>query len=154
MTERSLARSTGVLPSIFNSDPIQALRQELNDVLGRFGPDTGWFNGDKLPAMDLSETDGGFEIKLDAPGFKPEEIHVEVRGDLVQIHGEHKGELKEDKGKTYHRIERRSGSFSRSLTLPCHVNEHKITADYKEGVLTVHLPKVEGAKTHKIKVQG
>jgi HSP20 family protein len=72
----------------------------------------------------------------------------------VQIHGEHKEETKEEKGKTYHRTERRSGSFSRSLTLPCRVNEHKVTADYKEGVLTIHLPKVEGAKTHKIKVQG
>lgn len=154
MNQKALARPTGVLPSIFGSDPLQTLRNEMNDVLGRFSSENNWFGGDKVPAMDLSETDSAFEVKLDAPGFKSEEIGVEVRGDLVQIHGERKEEMKEDKGKTYHRIERRSGSFSRSLTLPCRINEQKVVADYKEGVLTVHLPKVEGAKTHKIKVQG
>jgi HSP20 family protein len=107
-----------------------------------------------LPSLDLAETDSAFEIKVDVPGFKSEEIGVEVRGDLVQIRGEHKTETKEEKDKTYHRIERRSGSFSRTLTLPCRVNEQKVVADYKEGVLTIHLPKVEGARTHKIKVQG
>ena len=154
MNQKALARPAGVLPSIFGSDPLQALRNEMNDVLGRFSFDNSWLGGEKLPAMDLSETDSGFEVKLDAPGFKSEEINVEVRGDLVQIHGEHKEETKEEKGKTYHRIERRSGSFSRSLTLPCRINEQKVVADYKEGVLTVQLPKVEGARTHKIKVQG
>lgn len=153
MNQKALSRTGGVWPSIFGSDPMQALRQEMNDVLGRFSSDNSWFGGDKLPAMDLSETDAAFEIKLDAPGFKAEEIDVEVRGNFIQVHGEHKEEKKEDKGKTYHRIERRCGSFNRSLTLPCRVNEQKVAAEYKEGVLTVHLPKVEGAKTHQIKVQ-
>lgn len=153
-TQKSLTGPSGVLPSLFGSDPIQSLRHEMNDVLSRFTSDNGWFGGERIPALDLAETDSAFEIKLDAPGFKPEEINVEVRGDLLQIHGEHKEETKEDKGKTYHRIERRSGSFSRTLTLPCRVNEQKVNADYKDGVLVINLPKVEGAKTHKIKVQG
>ncbi|MGE3316017.1 MAG: Hsp20/alpha crystallin family protein [Planctomycetaceae bacterium] len=154
MTDQPASRSTGLLPSLFGSDPMLSLRNDMNDVLSRFSSERGWFGGDRIPAIDLSETDNAFEMKLDAPGFKPDDISIEVRGDLVQIHGEHKEEKKEDKGKTYRRIERRSGSFSRTMTLPCRVNESKVVADFKDGVLTVQLPKVEGARSHKIKVQG
>ncbi|HSG70330.1 MAG TPA: Hsp20/alpha crystallin family protein, partial [Planctomycetaceae bacterium] len=65
-----------------------------------------------------------------------------------------KKEEKEEKGKRYHRIERRSGSFYRSIDLPCAVEESKITAECKNGVLTVKLPKAEAAVTRKVKVKG
>ena len=156
MTEKTPARTTGLLPSLFSGDPIQSLRREMNDVFSRFSSDWngGWFGREMIPSLDLSETDNTFELKVDAPGFKADEIEVDVRGDAVHISGERKEETKEEKGKTYLRVERRSGSFSRSLTLPCRVNEQKVAAEYKDGVLSVHLPKVEGARTHKIKVQG
>ena len=70
----------------------------------------------------------------------------------LHVSGEHKEE-KEEKGKTFHRIERRSGSFSRSLTLPAAVKESQVTAESADGVLTINLPKVEVAKTQKITVK-
>ena len=120
-----------------------------------FGPEAGMMGreGKFLPEANMIETDKSLEVTVELPGMKPEDVKGEIKENGLWITGEKKEE-KEEKGKTYHRVERRSGSFSRSLTLPCHVNEHKVVADYKEGVLTIHLPKVEGAKTHKIKVQG
>jgi HSP20 family protein len=63
-------------------------------------------------------------------------------------------EEKEEKGKTYHRLERRTGSFSRMLTLPCEVNADEVAAEYAQGVLTVKLPKCEEAKSKKVAVKG
>jgi HSP20 family protein len=79
-----------------------------------------------------------------------------VTGDTVRIRGEHKEEKKEDKeekGRTYHRVERRTGSFFRAIELPCAVQEEKVTAEYKDGVLKLTLPKCEEAKTRKVKVK-
>ena len=76
--------------------------------------------------------------------------------DIVRISGEHKEEKKEDKeekGRVYHRTERRHGSFNRMVTLPCAVKDDKVKADYADGVLTVILPKTEDARSHKVKVQ-
>jgi HSP20 family protein len=89
---------------------------------------------------------------MDAPGMKPEEIEIEVAGDTVHIHGEHK-EVKEEKGRKYHRTERRMGSFSRMLELPYDVKEDKVAAEYKDGVLRVTLPKAEAAKTRRVTVK-
>jgi HSP20 family protein len=89
---------------------------------------------------------------VDVPGMKPEEIDIEVIGKTVRIRGEHKEE-KEEKGRTFHRIERRSGSVFRSVVLPCAVKEDRVAAEYKDGVLKVTLPKSEEAKSHKIKIK-
>jgi HSP20 family protein len=72
---------------------------------------------------------------------------------MLTVAGERKEE-KEEKGKTFHRVERLYGNFSRSVTLPCSVNEEEVAAEYKDGVLTIKLPKAEEAKAHKIKVKG
>jgi len=105
-----------------------------------------------IPAVDLSETDGELQLTVDVPGMKAEEINVEVSGRNVQIRGEHKEE-KEEKGRTYHRIERRTGSVYRKVELPCAVKEDQVAAEYKQGVLTVKLPKSEGAKAHRVTVK-
>ena len=124
-------------------------------MLSRFSE--RWNGGDGLPEMwnpslDLSETDKEILITMDAPGMKPEEIEIEVSGGTARIHGEHKEE-KEEKGRTFHRMERPTGSFARIVELPCDVKEDMVAAEYKDGVLRVTLPKSEAAKPHKVTVK-
>jgi HSP20 family protein len=130
------------------------LRGDIGDLLEQFWGDEGdgWLKGRIAPLADLSETETSVELKMDVPGVKPNEIDIQVNGNLLTVSGEHKEE-KEEKGRTYHRIERCSGSFSRSVTLPCAVQEGEAAAECLDGILTITLPKAEEARTHKIKVK-
>jgi HSP20 family protein len=132
------------------------LRQEIDDLIGRFWDGEGekvWFAGTFAPSADLVEADNAYEIRMDIPGMEAKDIDVQVHGNAVTISGQRKEE-KEEKGKTFHRVERRSGSFSRTLTLPCNVNESEVGADYTQGVLTLKLPKCEETKATKVSVKG
>ena len=116
-------------------------------------------NGDFIPdpfhtRMDVSETDQAVVVKMDLPGVAGKDLEISVDNNLLTIRGERKEEKEEgDKAKQYHRIERSFGSFSRSLPLPCAVNEDEAAAEFKEGVLTITLPKSESAKPRKISVK-
>lgn len=112
----------------------------------------GWMAGRIIPALDLSETAEAVEVKIDAPGMKPSDLEVQVNGNLLTIGGERKEE-KEEKGRTFHRVERRCGRFSRTITLPCAVDETKVDAQYRDGILRINLPKTEESKAHKITVK-
>lgn len=142
------------IASRLRDNPLEAMREEIEDLATRF-----WGEGDVWPMrrisprLDLSETDRDLEIRMNVPGVKPSEIDVQVSGNLLTISGEHKEE-REEKGRTYHRVERSSGSFSRSIQLPCAIKEDKIEAECQEGVLTVTLPKTEEAQARRIKVKG
>lgn len=153
MTTALSTRASRALQPWFSRDPFVSLQQEMDDLLSRFQTDR---NGDSplalvSPSVDLSETDDSLQIRMDVPGIKADEINIEVSGNTIRISGEHKEE-KEEKGKTFHRVERRSGSFSRALALPAAVKEDKVCAECKDGVLTITLPKTEVAKTQKVKV--
>lgn len=126
---------------------------DLEDVLSRFlGNGEGWVNDAMTPSIDLSETEKSVEVRMDLPGVKAEEIDVQVHANLLTISGERKEE-KEEKGRTFHRVERREGSFSRTVSLPCEVDESKVAAEYKDGVLHVTMPKSAGTEIRKIKVK-
>ena len=135
-------------------EPFRTLREEMQDLAGRFWGEEGdgWLLGG-APSIDLSETDTSVQAALDLPGVKANEIDIQVNGNILTVSGERKEE-KEEKGRTYHRLERRVGSFSRSITLPCAVQEGEAAAEYRDGVLTITLPKSEECKSHKIKVKG
>jgi HSP20 family protein len=126
----------------------------MDDLLSRFWGDEGegWLAGRMAPSADLSETDTAIEVRVDLPGIKPSEIDIQLSGNVLTVSGERKEE-KEEKGRTFHRVERRTGSFSRSITLPCAVQEQEVAAEYRDGVLAITLPKEEGAKARKIKVK-
>lgn len=108
---------------------------------------------DWSPVVDIKETPEEIMIKADLPEMKKEDIKVEVEGGVLSIRGERKLE-KEEKGKKYHRIERAYGTFMRSFTLPANVDEKKLVAAYKDGVLELRLPKtvVEKPKAVEVKV--
>jgi HSP20 family protein len=154
MTVSLPARISRRLRPLLPRDPFHTLQEELDDLLSRFSAewDGEWVPGAMTPTLDLSETADKLEVRTDMPGLKAEDIKVEVTGNTLRISGERKEE-KEEKGKTYHRVERRSGTFARAVTLPCAVKEDKVTAECQDGVLTVTLPKSEEAKAHTVKVR-
>lgn len=138
----------------FRRGPLESLREEMEGLLSRtFGEDVGLWPSERIcPSLDLAETDRAVEVRLDIPGMEAKDIDIQVNGNLLTISGERKEE-REEKGKTYHRVERRVGSFSRTVTMPCPVKEDAVDAQYKGGILTVKLPKTEEAKSKKITVK-
>jgi HSP20 family protein len=125
----------------------------MDDLLSRFlGGDDGWFSGRMSPMVDLSETDNAIELAVDLPGVDPDQVDIHLAGNALTIRGERKQE-KEEKGRTYHRVERRKGSFARSITLPCAVVEDEVAAEYKDGVLTITLPKCQEARVRRIDIK-
>lgn len=138
---------------LFTHNPFAELQREMSDAFDRFRVDWNgeWPPSEFVPSIDLSETDIEVQARMDVPGFKADEIDVEVSGNTLRVSGEHK-EAKEEKGRTYHRVERRNGSFARALTLPTPVKENQVSAECKDGVLTITLPKCEVAKTQKVRV--
>lgn len=149
-----MKRMSGMFPAV-ERGPLAALRHEMDDLLGRFlGEENDSLFGRGVPDLDLCETDSTIEVKLDLPGINPEELNIELSGDVLTVSGERKEEKEaKENGKRFHRVERRYGSFSRSVWLPCPVQEGKADARYRDGVLTITLPKAEEAKTKKIKVK-
>ena len=104
------------------------------------------------PLVDISEDDKEYVVTAELPEMKKEEIKINVLDDILSISGERKYE-KEEKGKKYHRVERAYGNFMRSFTLPENADGSKVHAEYKDGVLKVHLPKSEKAKPKAIEVK-
>jgi HSP20 family protein len=98
------------------------------------------------PSVDIGENDKEFIVKAELPDVKKEEIEVNVENGTLSISGERKVE-KEEKGVKFHRVERAYGRFERSFTLPDEADPDKISSEYKEGVLTIHLPKNPNVKT-------
>ncbi len=108
---------------------------------------TGW-----MPACDIFETEKELVLKLELPEVKKENVHVTVDNRVLTLRGERQLDEKIER-ENYHRIERSYGEFMRSFTLPTFVNAEKIAADFKEGVLTVTLPKTEEALPKQVEVK-
>jgi HSP20 family protein len=141
-------------------DPFREL-EDVSDRLNRIfaRPATRTANGketmtvaDWLPSVDISETEGEYQIKAEIPDVKKEDVKVTVEDGVLTIQGERKHEV-EEKGKKYHRIERSYGSFVRTFSLPDVIEADKVKAEFKDGVLNLHLPKSEKAKPKSIEVK-
>lgn len=104
------------------------------------------------PLVDITEDDKEYLVTAELPDIKKEDVKVCVEKGEIAISGERKQE-KEEKGKKFHRIERSYGSFLRRFTLPEGVSGEKVAADFKDGVLKVHLPKDQTAKPKAIEVK-
>ena len=141
-------------------DPFREL-EDMSDRLNRMfsRPALPRMNGketivvaDWVPSVDVSETEGGYQIKAEIPDVKKEDVKVTLEEGVLTIQGERKQE-KEETGKKYHRVERSYGSFVRSFTLLDLVDEEKVNAEFKDGVLNLQLPKSEKAKPKAIEVK-
>ena len=126
----------------------------MDEEIERLFPGNGewWRPIGFVPRADVAETENGFEVKVELPGLKPEEVRVEFKDGALWISGEKKEESEEE-GKTFHRVERRHGEFRRMLTLPSHVEEEQIEARFEDGLLHVVLPKSQATKARNIEVR-
>jgi HSP20 family protein len=136
---------------------LEEMEQRLSTYLGRPAARTeagkeAMTVAEWSPLVDITEDDKEYLIKADLPEVKKEDVKLTVQDDVMSISGERKYE-KEEKGKKYHRVERAYGSFMRSFTLPEDADGSKVSAEYKEGVLKVHLPKSEKTKPKSIEVK-
>ena len=137
--EREMALMWDRMDRMFDRWPTEAEGEDM--------PMASW-----SPRVDVAEDEKEYLVKAELPEVKKDEIKVEVREGMLTISGERKAE-KEEKGRKYHRIERAYGSFERSFALPADADAGKITSDFKEGVLSVHLPKNPAAQPRAIEVK-
>ena len=129
------------------------LNRLFNQPLARRMPDDeGTLLADWAPAVDVQETDSEYLVKADLPEVKKEDIRVDIQDGMLSVRGERRQE-KEEKGKKFHRIERASGRFERRLAVPAEVDAQTVVAEFKDGVLKVHLPKSAGAKPKTVEVK-
>ncbi len=150
------------LPSLWkrsneNDDPFMVLRKQIDNMFDDFNK--GFLDrGENFRVRsNLSETDKEICVTAELPGLTDKDVDISVVGDQIVIKGEKKSEKeekKDDKGREFHRIERMSGSFQRSMRLPFDIDADKVSAKVKDGVLTVSIPKPPevAQKTKKIKV--
>ena len=145
--------------------PLERVREQIHAALDRWRP--GRQRGDDEardgearplarpvfsgPALDVEETDDAVIVRAELPGLRPNDFTVEATEDRLVLRGE-KGEEREEQGRGFHRLERRYGSFVRSIALPCEVDPDGTTARYRDGVLRVTLPKSEASKARRIRV--
>ena len=104
------------------------------------------------PRMDFSETDTEYTMSMDLPGVDKKEVNVQVENHQLMVTGERKEERKQGK-RDFHRIERKYGRFYRALALPQNALAEKAKADFKDGVLTVTVPKAEVSKPRRVEVK-
>jgi HSP20 family protein len=157
-TSLTIGKEAMNMPSLVRWDPFREMAV-LQDRVNRLFEDffgreekgglvaTGW-----SPLADLREEPDEFVATVELPGVPRENIQVEVMNNLLTVCGERKFEH-EDRRDRYHRIERAYGRFHRSWQLPSTVDSDKVTAEYQDGVLTVHLPKSEAARPKQIEVK-
>ncbi len=147
------------MTALMRWDPFREL-EEMSDRLNRMAtrPATRT-NGkealtvaDWMPTVDISETAGEYVIQAELPEVKKEDVKVTLEDGVLTIQGQRRQE-KDEKTTKYHRIERSYGTFVRSFSLPDQVNESGVKAEFKDGVLNLHIPKSEKAKPHAIEVK-
>ena len=137
--------------SLTHFDPLTNLRafeDAFTRVLSEPQTNRPW-----APAVDIYETENELVLKADLPDVESKDIDVRVENQTLTIAGERKFESQQDNNKGYHRIERSYGNFVRSFAVPNTFDTQKIAASFKNGVLSVTLPKKEAAKPRQIKVQ-
>jgi HSP20 family protein len=140
-------------------DPFRELEEmstRLNRIFGtmptrRIDEDGSTF-ADWTPAVDLEETDKEYVLKADLPDLRKEDVKVGIEDGVLTIEGERRME-KEDKARRFHRVERSYGRFMRRLTVPNDVDQQKVGAEFKDGVLLVRMPKSETARPRSLDIK-
>ena len=130
--------------------------RDMEDLFRNYFGDVGFPQSEiAVPNVDVAETDKAVEVTTDVPGYTADQVNIDVEENSLTISGRREVESESDEDcKKYHRVERRTGSFSRYVQLPCAVNREKAEAELKNGVLTVNLPKAEPAAARKVKIKG
>ncbi len=126
---------------------LRSAEDEFDRIAGRaFSRDT-W-----VPALDVRESQDRFDVTVDLPGLEPGDVNVTFEDGMLSISGKREFSV-EDRGETWHRIERSFGTFARSMRLPQTADTERIEATFDKGVLTISVPKTEQAKPRTIEVR-
>lgn len=137
-------------------DPFKELEFMNNRMQVLFPPsmrrDDDAMLADWTPAIDVQETEGEYLVKADLPDITKADVKITIDDGVLSMEGERKQE-KEEKTKKFHKVERLYGKFVRRLALPTDVDQTKVAAEVKDGVLRVHLPKAEHSKPHLVDVK-
>ena len=142
--------------SVSRWDPFQdllAIQDEMNQVFGRARQGQGQGGGRVwAPALDISERKDAYVVTVEVPGVNPDDLDITLEDGLLTIQGERQF-TQESTEQQFHRVERRYGSFRRSITLPSRVQADSIEASFENGVLQIVVPKAEEAKPKRIQVR-
>ena len=136
---------------------LHTMQSEMNRLFNTFFDSPSKGNGSRavmrrwIPAMDVAQSDDHYVLRADLPGLTESDVKIELEDNVLTISGERKAEHEERK-EGYYRVERSSGSFSRSLTLPEGVDADGIKANFDNGVLEVRIPKPEQHKPRKVQI--
>jgi HSP20 family protein len=130
----------------------ESFNRLFNDTFGRFLGEESRGTQTWAPAVDIYENDQNLVLKAELPGFDPKDVEVRVEDGTLYLKGERKFES-DVKQENFHRIERSYGSFTRTFSLPSSITVDNVTAEFKNGLLTLTLPKKEEAKPKTIKIQ-
>src|SRR5437588_10453119 len=136
---------------------LSTIQNEMNRLFNTFFEAPSPANGGStslrrwIPAMDLVETDDDFVLRADLPGLSEQDVNIELQDNVLTVSGGRKAEHEERK-EGYYRVERASGSFSRSLTLPEGVDPEAVKASFDRGVLEVRIAKPEARKPRKVAI--
>ena len=143
-------------------NPFESFQREMNrlfdDFFRGFGGATPparfgeGVSGAATPRLDVSETDDAYEVAAELPGLEEKDVEVLLDRNLLTLKGEKRAE-REEKSKDYHLTERSFGSFRRSIPLPVEVDQSRVEANFRNGVLTVRLPKAEQARTQAKRIE-
>ncbi len=135
---------------------ILSMQREINRMFDDFfrsdRDESSLFAPTWRPAVDIVEEDNAYVAKVELPGINKDDVKITMQDNVLTIRGEKKEE-KKGKEENLHRVERYYGSFQRSFTLPTSVKSDKIEAEYKDGILTITMPKAEEAKPKQIEVK-
>lgn len=142
--------------NIIRRDPFRELRGLQDEMTRLFAgiaplPSEDSVFGAWQPKVDIFEDEDALVLEADMPGVKREDLELTIENNVISLSGERKMEERKE-SENYHRVERSYGSFTRSFTLPRTVDTEKVKAEFKDGVLTVSLPKREETKARKINV--
>ena len=133
-----------------------SIQDELNRLFGRTFTGSESMrpaaSGSWMPAMDVFETEDRIVATLELPGIEPKDVEVSVEDSTLTVSGK-RDFASETNEENYHRVERRYGSFARSISLPQTVDTEKVSARFDKGVLTIEVPKVERAKPKRIEIE-
>lgn len=134
------------------TDELTTLRNSMDRLWSRMTAENEPALANWAPTSDVVETKDEILIKAELPGLDEKDVDVEIENGVLTIKGERNAEQETDE-KGYRRIERAYGSFLRTFTLPTNIEAEKISATFTNGLLEVHMPKMEGAKPRTIKVE-
>ena len=140
--------------TLFSTNPFEGLLALQRDLERAFGAPRFGLQGANsvFPPVNVFNDADGIVIRAEVPGFEPEQIDVSVESHTLVIKGERLAE-KHAKPGSYHRLERQYGRFARSIALPRNLNTSAVTAECRNGLLTIRIPKTEEAKPKQIPVQ-